>query len=52
VEDYLKGLLKAIRPVEPTPVPIGVESNEEDTAVAALSRRKHIFLSIRVDVEN
>ena len=52
VEDYLKGLLKAIRPVEPTSIPVGVESNEEDTAVAALSRRKHFFPSIRVDVEN
>ena len=45
VEDYLKGILKAIRPVP------GVTSAEDDTAVAALSRRKCLFC-FRLDVTN
>ena len=45
VEDYLKGLLKAIRPAP------GVVSAEDDTAVAALSRRK-CLLSFGFDMTN
>ena len=39
-EDYLKGLLKAIRRVAPTSILAGGGSNESDTNVAALSSRK------------
>jgi len=49
VEDYLKGLLKATRPVEPTSSTSGAES-DENGAVAVLSRRKHFFSSLRLDV--
>jgi len=49
VEDYLKGLLKAIRPVELAPIPAGAEPNENGTMVVALSRRKHFFSSLRFD---
>ena len=52
VEKYLEGLLKAIRPVEPTPIPAGAGSNEDDTAVATLSRREHFFSSFRFDAVN
>ena len=44
MEDYLKGLLKAIRPA------LGVVSLEDDTGVAALSRRKYPLSSFRFDV--
>jgi len=47
VEDYLKGLLGAIRRVESPPKLDESESDEEDTSVAALSRRKHFFSSLR-----
>ena len=47
-EDYLKGLLKAICRVEPRAIPAEGESNEDDTMVAALSKRKGIFsVSVR-----
>jgi len=52
VEDYLKGLLKAIRPVELAPIPAGAGSDENGTMVAALSRRKHFFSSLRFDMAN
>ena len=44
VEKHLEGLLQAIRPVEPTSIP-GGGSNEGDTTVATLSRRKHFASS-------
>ena len=47
VEDYLKGLLGAIRRVESPPKPEVGESDEDDTSVAALSRRKRFFSSFR-----
>ena len=40
VEKYLEGLLKEIRPA---PIPAGVGSNEDDTTVAAFSRREFFF---------
>ena len=48
-EEYLKGLLKAIRPVEPASSTSGAES-DENGVVAALSRRKRFFSSPRFDV--
>jgi len=51
VEDYLKGLLKVIHQGVPTPIQ-GDESDENDTTVAALSRRKRFFSSLRSDVVN
>jgi len=45
VEDYLKGLLGAIRRVKSPPKPDAGESDEDDTSVAALSRRKRFFSS-------
>jgi hypothetical protein len=50
-EDYLKGLLRAIRRVEPSPTLAEGESDENDTMVAALSRRK-CFFSISSNVVN
>ena len=44
VEDYLKGLLGAIRRAEPTPIQAAGGSNESDTTGATLSKRK-CFLS-------
>ena len=52
VEDYLKGLLKAIRPVELVVIPDGAESEENGTMVAALSRRKYFFSSLRFGMAN
>jgi len=52
VEDYLKGLLKVIHQGVPTPIQEGGESDESDTTVAALSRRKRFFSSLRSDVVN
>jgi len=46
IEDYLKGLIGAICRAESTPEPDVVKSKEDDTSVAALSRRK-CFLSFR-----
>ena len=51
-EDYLKGLLKAIRRVVPSSIPAGGESDEDDTMVAALSRRKRFFSSVPSGVVN
>ena len=48
-EDYLKGLLRAIRPVEPAPSTSGAES-DENGAASAISRRKHFFSSPRFNV--
>ena len=44
VEKYLEGLLQAIRPVEPTSI-LGGGSDESDTMVATLSRRKYFTSS-------
>jgi len=52
VEDHLKGLLRAIRRVGPTPSPAGGGSDENDTSVAALSKSEHFFSSLRCDVAN
>jgi len=52
VEDYLKGLLGAIRRVESPPKPEASGSDEDDTSVAALSRRKCFFSSLRFGVTN
>ena len=46
VEDYLKGLLGAIRRVRSTSKPDAGESDEDDTSVTALSRRKCFFIPI------
>ena len=46
-EDYLKGLLGAIRRVRSTPKPDASGSEEDDTSVAALSRCKCFFSSFR-----
>ena len=44
-EGYLKGLLRAIRPLEPTRrTVLGVELVEEDTAAKLLSRSEYCFL--------
>ena len=40
VEEYLKGLLQAIRRVDSTLTPVGAGSNEGSVVVAALSRRR------------
>jgi len=45
VEDYLKGLLGAIRRVKLPPKPDAGESDEDDASVAALSRRRGFFSS-------
>jgi len=45
VEDYLKGLLGAIHRVRSPPNPDAGESDEDETSVAALSRRKRFFCS-------
>ena len=46
MEDYLKGLLKVIRPAP------GVVSVEDDTAVAALSRGEYWLSPFRFDMTN
>ena len=48
VEDYLKGLLRAIRRVEPASVQVEGGSDKSDTTVTTLSNRK-CFLSSRSD---
>ena len=51
VEEYLKGLLGAICPLEPTRrTVLGVELVEEDMTVKLLSRSEYCFLSLRFDV--
>ena len=55
VEEYLKGLLRILLPAEKIPltvqgVQVGVIENE--SAVAVLSRRKHLFPSLRFGVPN
>ena len=52
MEDYLKGLLRVLRPVEPASTPTGADSDEDSTAAAAFSRREHFFSSLRFDVAN
>ena len=49
MEIYLEGLLQAIRRADPAPIPVG-GSDEGDTTVAALSRRKHLYSWFRCDV--
>ena len=52
-EDYLKGLLRAIRPVEPAPTTApDAELTEDDTVVALLSRGEYWLASFRFDVAN
>ena len=52
-EDYLKGLLRALSPVEPAPTTApDAEFAEDDTAVALLSRGKCCFASLRFYVAN
>ena len=46
VEDYLKGLLKAIRRVASTPTLAGGESDENDTTMATLSKRECFLRSL------
>jgi len=52
VEDYLKGLLGAIRRARSPPKPEAGESDEDDTSVAALSRSKCFFSSFRCGATN
>ena len=51
VGEYLKGLLKALRPVKPTLILFenGAELIEEDTTLAMFSRRKRFFSLLRSD---
>lgn len=53
VEVYLEGLLRALRPVEPTRILFdnGVELIEEDTRLATFSRRKYFPPPLRFGQE-
>ena len=46
MEIYLEGLLEAIHRVNPSPIPATGESDEGNTAIDLLSRRKHSFASV------
>ena len=48
VEDYLRGLLGAIHRVMSTPKPDASESDEDDTSVATLARRKCFFSFVSI----
>ena len=49
-EIYLEGLLEAIHRVNPSPIPATGESDEENTTIDLLSRRKHSFASVGSDL--